>query len=113
MMKATPPPPLVVAQSEFLLEVLVVALDPPAQLGDVNQGTAADGRGQGRQKVLRWLGFVRRPFDQAPFLGAGRGTMVIAMRRANTHRREARGELGIGAFAPGDPPPGFFGKSQR
>ena len=96
MMKAAPTTPLVVAKSEFLLEVLVVPLDPPAQFGDSNQGTTADGRGQGGQKVFRWFGFVRRPLDQAPFLGTGRGTVVIAMRRADTHRGEARGEIGVG-----------------
>lgn len=108
MMKAAPTSPFVVAKSEFLFEVLIVPLDPPAQLGDANQGATADGRGQGGQEVFRGLGFARWPLDQAPFLGAGRGTVVIAMRRADTHRREARGELGVGAFAPGDPPPCFF-----
>ena len=94
---------------EFLLEVLVVPLDPPAQLCGVHQGTAADGRGQRGQPVFRRFGFVRGPFDQAPFLGSGGGAMIIAVRGTDTHRGEARGELGVAAFAPGDPPPGLFG----
>ena len=111
-MKASPTAPLVVAKPEFLFEVLVVPLDPPPQLGGVHQGTTADVRGQGRQKVFRRLGFVCGPFDQAPFLGTRRRAVIIAMRRTDTHCREARGELGIGPFALGDAPPGFFGKSQ-
>jgi len=90
MMKATPTSPLVVAKPEFLFEVLVVPLDPPPQLCGVHQGAQADACGQGGQKVLCRLGFVRRPFDQAPFLGARRGTVVIAMRGADTDRGEAR-----------------------
>jgi len=37
MVKATPPSSLVMAEPKFLLEVLVVPLDPPAQLGGVHQ----------------------------------------------------------------------------
>src|SRR3978361_1475900 len=35
------------------------------------------------------------------------------MRGTDTHGREARGELGVGPFAPGHPPPSLFGKLQR
>ena len=47
MVKAPPTASLVMANSEFLLEVLVIALDPPAHLGDMHQGATADGGGQG------------------------------------------------------------------
>jgi hypothetical protein len=113
MMKATPPSPLVVTKPEFLLEILIIPLDPPAQVGVVYQGTAADVLGQRGQKVFRRLRFVRGPFDQAPFLGFGRGAEIIAMRGPDTHGGKARGEPGAAPFAPGDPPPGFFGKVQR
>src|SRR5258708_8524047 len=113
MMQATPPSPLIVTKPEFLLEILIVPLDPPAQLGGSDEGRAADVRGERGQKVFRRLGFVRGPFDQAPFLGSGRGAVIIAMRGPDTHGGEARGEPGVASFAPGDPPPGFFGKAQR
>src|SRR3954471_20054333 len=105
MVKATPPSPLVVAEPEFLFQVLVVALDPPSQLGSVHQAAAADVCGQRGQKVFRWLRFVGGPFDQAPFLGTRCGAFIIAMRGADTYGREAPGELDIGPFAPGHPPP--------
>src|SRR4051794_4281663 len=105
MMKATPPSPLVVAQPELLFQVLVVALDPPPQLGSVHQGPAADVWGQRGEKVFGWLGFVGGPFDQAPFLRTRCGAFIIAMRGADTHGRKPRGELGVGPFAPGNPPP--------
>jgi hypothetical protein len=44
MVKTAAPSPLVVAKSEFLLEMLIIALDAPAQLDGVHQdGTAAVG----------------------------------------------------------------------
>src|SRR5260370_35033018 len=113
MMQATPPSPLIVTKPEFLLEILIVPLDPPAQLGGVYQGTAADVRGQRGQKVFRRLGFVRGPFDQAPFLGSGRGAVIIAMRGPDTHGGEARGEPGAAPLPPGDTPRECFGKVQR
>ena len=113
MMKAAPASPLVMTKPEFLLEILIVPLDPPPQLGGVDQGTATDVLGQRGQKVFRRLGFAGGPFNQAPFLGSGRGTVIVAMRGPHPHGGEARGELGVAPFAPGDPPPGAFGKLQR
>jgi hypothetical protein len=37
MMKATPAPSLVVAQAEFLLEVLIVPFNTPAHFGGLDQ----------------------------------------------------------------------------
>ena len=57
MVKATLPAPFVVAKpvdplrGSTLFEVLVVPLDPPAQLGGVHQGTATDIRRQRRQRI--------------------------------------------------------------
>jgi len=51
-MEAPPSPPFIVSKTEFLLEVLVVALDALAQLGQVDQGALADGLGQGREPVF-------------------------------------------------------------
>ena len=85
MMETPPSSPLIVAKSEFLLEVLVVALDPPAQLGGIHKIAAARCCGQRGQNIFGRFGFVGRPFDQAPFLGARRRTLVIAMCGANAH----------------------------
>ena len=79
VVKATPPSPFIVIKPEFLLEVLIVPLNPPAQLGGVHQGTLADIGGQRGQEVFCRLGFVGGPFDQAPFFGPRRGAFIIAM----------------------------------
>ena len=61
-LKAAPTSPLIMAKPEFLLEVRVIPLDPPTQLGGVGQGAAADVRGQRGEEVLRRLGFTLGPF---------------------------------------------------
>ena len=37
MMKAAPPAPFIITEAEFLLELLIIALDPPSQLCQVDQ----------------------------------------------------------------------------
>ena len=41
MVKAAPAPPLVVVEPQFLLELLVIPLDPPAQLGGATSSIRA------------------------------------------------------------------------
>ena len=76
MVEPAPAPALVVPKPEFLLEFLVVALDPPAQLGQVDEALEGDVRGQGREPVCRGLLLLRRPLDQQPFLRAGLAKML-------------------------------------
>ena len=48
-METAPAAALVVPKPELLLELLVVALDPPAQLGKRDETIEGDGLGQGRE----------------------------------------------------------------
>lgn len=57
------------AQADFLLEFLVVRLDPPAEFGAINQILEADIGRQGGQPVLSRRYLVLGPFDQQLFLG--------------------------------------------
>src|SRR4051812_47197591 len=70
MVEAAPAAALVVPEPDFLLEILVVPLDPPAQLSQVDHLLEADLLGQGRQPVLRRLRLALGPLDQQPFLEA-------------------------------------------
>ncbi len=38
MVKSAPTPPFIVAQTQLLLEFLIITLDDPAVLGNLNQG---------------------------------------------------------------------------
>jgi hypothetical protein len=48
MVEAAPAAPLEVVQADLLLEFLIVPLDAPAQLGEVDEFAEADLRRQGR-----------------------------------------------------------------
>ncbi len=78
-MESTPTAPFEVSQAEFLLEILIVPLDTPAHLGDMNQTFERRVRGQSRKPILEWLRITFRPFDQQPFLIAQRGAPIIAV----------------------------------
>src|SRR4051794_36504698 len=101
-MEAAPAAPLIVPEPEFLLELLVVALDAPAQLGKADETVEGDVHRQGREPVLRRLLLLRGPLDQQPFLWAGFAEGVIAMRRPDPQTGKARGEPIGRALAPRD-----------
>jgi hypothetical protein len=65
-MKAVPAATFIVPKAEFLFEVLVITLDPPAQFGEIDQRTQAGVGGQGGEPVLGGLWLACGPFDQAP-----------------------------------------------
>src|SRR5215216_1037499 len=67
MMEAAPSAPLIVSKPDFLLELLIVALDTPAQLGKVDELSEADIHWQRRQPILGRSGFALGPLDQQPF----------------------------------------------
>src|SRR3954467_501702 len=91
-MEAAPAPPLVVPQPEFLLELLIVALNPPAQLGQRDEAVEGDVLGKGGEPVFRRPLLLRRPLDKQPFLRAGLAKMIVAMRRPHSQTGKARGE---------------------
>ena len=88
-MEAAPAAPFEVAEPDLLLEFLIVALDAPAQLGEVDEFAEADVGWQGRQPVFGRLGFARGPLDQQPFL-LHQFRLQTGMGGTNPHAREAR-----------------------
>src|SRR4029079_10856058 len=113
MVETAPAAALVVPQSEFLLELLVVAFDAPPELGEFDQAREADVLRQGREPVLGGLLLAFRPLDQEPFLRAQLIAPVIAMSGSHPHAGEARGEPIGDALAPGDGGPRLRPKSKR
>ena len=89
MVKAAPASTLVVPQPDLLLELLIVPLNAPAQLGPVHKLGQCRVRRQGRQSVFRRLPLSFRPLDQEPLLGSGLMPQVIAMGRADPHGGKA------------------------
>ena len=72
VVETAPPAPFIIAEAEFLLQLLVVALDPPSQLGEIDQTLKADLLGQCGKPIFGRLGFALRPLDQQPLFGAAR-----------------------------------------
>lgn len=59
MMEAAPSPTFIMSEPEFLLELLVIAIDVPAQLGKVDEALERDVFRQRREPIL---GRLRRIF---------------------------------------------------
>ena len=102
VVEAAPPAPFVIAKAEFLLEFLVVALDPPAQFRQIDEAVEGDVFGHSGKPIFGRLGLALRPLDQQPLFCARRGSPSVAMRRAYPHAGEARGQPIRAALAPGD-----------
>src|SRR5712671_4562887 len=95
-MEALPASAFEVPEAEFLLELLVVALDAPAQLGQIDQARQGNVVGKGGEPILRGLLLGFRPFDQQPLFLTG----SAAAGCVHPHARETRGELPRRTFPP-------------
>ena len=112
MMKASPTSALVMIKPDLLLQFEIVALDPPAELGQIDQTLERDvGWQRGKPVVIR-LGLAVRPLDQQPLLTCRLAPLGVAMRRAHPQAGKARGQDSIGALPPSDLLPGIRGKLQ-
>src|SRR5216683_2438619 len=99
-MKATPPPALEVIEPELVLELLIIALDAPAQFGEAHKLGDRRRRRQGREPILRGLGVASRPLDQQPLFRPGLRTRLIAMGGPHTQPREAGAHRAPCSFTP-------------
>src|SRR5215216_925447 len=82
MVEAAPPASFKVTQPHFLLELLIIALDAPAQLGGVDQIGGRDVLRQGREPIFGWLVLALGPLDEQPLLRRLHRTLVA---RCNVH----------------------------
>src|SRR4051795_5602071 len=101
-MEAAPAASLVVSKTQFLFELLVIALDPPAQLGQIDQAIERHVRRDGGQPILCGLGGALGPFDPHPFLAARLGPPIIVMRRPHPYPGKARDQRSRASLAPGN-----------
>ena len=102
VMKAAPSAALEMAQPNLLLELLIIALDAPAQFGDVDQAIEGDGVWERREPVFGRLGLALRPLYQQPFRRMRLTSLFVVMSDANTQARKARDQRLGRAFAPFD-----------
>src|SRR6516165_835086 len=105
-MKASPASTLIVIEAKFLLEFLIVALDPPAEFGRLHEPRDGCILRQGREPVFGWRVFVLGPFDEQPFFCVGLRAPVILVGRPDAQAGEAGVERLVDAFTPCDLTPG-------
>src|SRR6516165_3326510 len=105
-MKASPASTFIVIEAEFLLELLIVALDPPAQFGRLHKARERRIGWQSGKPIFDRCAFALRPFDEQPFSGVGLRAPVISMRRMNAQAGETGAERLVDAFTPCDLTPG-------
>src|ERR1700731_1167699 len=99
----------------FLLEILIVALNAPAQLGEVDQAFEGDVLGQGCEPIFGGISLVRGPLDQQPFFGSAlaRGLAArlgVAVRGTHADAGEAGRQPVSRTFAPSDVLPSLGGE---
>ena len=100
-MEAAPAAPLIVSEAEFLFQLLIVALDAPAQFGQIDQTIKGHVRGGWPANTWRVV-LALGPFDQQPFLIPRLGPPIVAMGRPQPNPGKARGQRSRGALAPGN-----------
>src|ERR1700677_2336928 len=90
MVKAAPASPLIMTQSEFLLQLFIVALDDPAMLRHPHQISKFGDLGQSGEPVLSRFCLPARPLDEQPFFCTELTSLVIAMGRTYSHSGKTR-----------------------
>ena len=101
-MKSAPAAPFKVAQTEFLLQFLVIAFDNPAMFGEIDQITERRVNRERGEPVFRRFLFLRRPFDEEPFFRVRLGAPVIPVSRSDTKGGEPGSELVLYSLSPGN-----------
>src|SRR3954471_1803896 len=99
-MEAPPPPPLEVAEANFLLEVSVILFDPPAAFGRGDDGVEGRVARAGAQPIANRIHGPDRPLEQQRLFALG----PVAT-DAHPDRGEASAQLRSAALPPRDPPP--------
>src|SRR5215831_19553000 len=84
MVEAAPSPSFKMSQPDLLLEFLIVAFDPPSQLGNVDELTECDVFRKRRQPIFDRLLLAFGPFNQQPLLRPTVGEPVICATRTRT-----------------------------
>src|SRR5260370_12715924 len=107
---ALPASPFVVVEPEFVFELLVALLDPPADLHHAHEAREIRARRQRRKPVPAWLGMASEPFEEQPLRLLALLTMAIALGWSHPPRCKATGHRPLGSFAPRHRAPACFGQ---
>src|SRR5260370_37584542 len=104
MMEAPPAAALIMAEADFLLEVVIIALDAPAQLGDVDKAAERHVAVDRREPEFGGRRLALGPFDEQCLFGEP--CLAQDRRNAHAYASKARLHLLIRPFPPQDDTPG-------
>jgi hypothetical protein len=111
IVEASPAAALVMPKTDFLLQVLIVALDAPAHRCEIDEAAVRHLPVDGCKPILGGLGLAFRPLDeQRLFAKTG---FAPKQRSVHAHTGEARLQLLVRAFPPGDVAPSVLGQAER
>jgi hypothetical protein len=113
MVEAAPAAPFKVVKPNFLLKILIVALDAPAELGKVDQTREGGVLGKCREPVFSRFLLAFGPLDQQPFFRSALAALVVTPRDTNTHASKTRGQALDRAFSPFDCAPRLLNQNLR
>ena len=105
-METTPTPAFIVAETDFLFQFEIIALNPPAQFRLIDHAFERNlSRQCGKPIVIRF-GFTLRPLDQQPFFSRRLAPSGVVMGRADPPTRKPRTQRRVAAVSPRDRLPG-------
>src|ERR1700746_1848026 len=110
MMEAAPAAALIMPESDFLLEIVIIALDAPAQLGEVDEAAERHVAVDGCEPELGGRSLALGPLDQQRLFGEPCFTFLRG--NAHAHAGKARSQRLVRAFAPSDGAPGVLGQPE-
>src|SRR5258705_3493656 len=100
MVEAAPAPSFKMSQPDLLLEFLIVAFDPPSQLGNVDELTERDVFRKRRHPIFDRLVLASGPFNQQPLLRPTVRQPGIPLRDTNAHTGKPSGRPIPRSFPP-------------
>src|SRR5574338_818416 len=103
MVPAGERPALEVVEPEFALEIFVHALGAPALLADAHDLLLAHAPAERREEKLGRFTLALGPFGDEPEWLPFRQLEAVVLGDSDASETEARAELALGSFAPGQP----------
>src|SRR5216683_3343517 len=100
VMPSAPTATLIVIQSEFLFELLIILLDFPARFGHLHQAPQGVVGRQITEEVLGRLRGLFRPLHEQPDLFPRAAALMKSVRSLNATGPEARLQPSFAAFPP-------------
>src|SRR2546425_6730126 len=113
VMKSPPASALIMVETELALQLLIVALDTPAQPREADELSDGGVGRHRRERELRRRWFTAGPLDEEPLDGSRLMPVFVAVSGSHPHAGEAGPHLPARSLTPRHIPPRARGKIER